>query len=541
LPHTQCNPFLHQGSMARLKKVDLEQMGETYFESLEPERLVQVAKNLYELAVEQLEKLEQTSRNSSRPPSSDSPYPSSPRESGAVPEQPAVSEHPSEENGSESEASVTDAQEKPNEKWEEKPVQGKGFGVRKAGKQPGAKGQWRQEPLKATVTIPHYAEICSACNATLDPEHQEENPYMGYHQFELEPQAQGINVVCALHHYYGATCDCGHHSQAAPGEGDSSELVGRKIQLDLKEYVLVGPMLTTFIASLSVRYRLSRAKIQEFLQDWCGLRLSIGSLDRCVREAGFALQPVVADLIGQLQDADILHLDETPWYESGQFRWLWVAISSTCAVFFIGPRTKDMLLSIVTTAFVGWLISDGYGAYRSYLHRQRCLAHLIRKALALSDAVDAEAQQLARWLLDELRELIHAIHSDQQDDPDDPGTLRLRKMAQLGTLAEHPKLKALAKEILNDWDAMVAFVTHPELPVTNNLAERALRHAVIARRIGFGTRSTEGSLAYAALLSVIETCRLRSINPWTFIAQVITQRRKGLDAPLLSPPMPQLA
>ncbi len=523
--------------MARLKKVDLEQMGETYFESLEPERLVQVAKNLYELAVEQLEKLEQTSRNSSRPPSSDSPYQSSTAESPAVPEQTSVSEHQPEEQDSETAEPGSDSEEKP----EEKPEKGKGFGVRKAGKQPGAKGQWRQEPLKASVTIAHYAESCAACNANLEPDHQDEKPYMGYHQFELEQQAQGINVVCSLHHYYGATCACGHHSQAAPGHGDCSEVVGRKIQLELKEYILVGPMLTTFIASLSVRYRLSRAKIQEFLQDWCGLRLSLGSLDRCIREAGFALQPVVADLIGQLQDADILHLDETPWYESGQFRWLWVAISSTCAVFFIGPRTKEMLLSIVTTAFIGWLVSDGYGAYRSYPHRQRCLAHLIRKALALSEAVDTEAQQLARWLLEELRALIHAIHSDQQDDPDDPGTIRLQKIAQLGTMAEHPKLKALAKEILNDWDAMVAFVTHPELPVTNNLAERALRHAVIARRIGFGTRSTEGSLAYAALLSVIETCRLRSINPWTFIAQVITKRRKGLDAPLFPTLLPQLA
>jgi transposase len=514
--------------MARLKKVDLEQMGETYFESLEPERLVQVAKNLYELAVEQLEKLEQTSRNSSRPPSSDSPYQSSTAKSPVVPEQPAVSELQSEESVSESEEGVTDGEEKPKEK--------KGFAVRKAGKQPGAKGQWRQEALKATATIAHYPENCSACNGNL-ASHQVDKPYMGYHQFELEQQAQGLNVVCSLHHYYGSTCDCGHHSQAAPGQGDCSELVGRKIQLELKEYVLVGPMLTTFIASLAVRYRLSRAKIQEFLHDWCGLSLSLGSLDRCIREAGFALQPVVADLIEQLQDADILHLDETPWYESGQFRWLWVAISSTCAVFFIGPRTKEMLLSVVTTAFVGWLISDGYGAYRSYPHRQRCLAHLIRKALALSEAVDTEAQQLARWLLDELRELIHAIHSEQQDNPDDPGTIRLKKLAHLASKAEHPKLKALAKEILNDWEAIVAFVTHPELPVTNNLAERALRHAVIARRIGFGTRSTEGSLAYAALLSVIETCRLRAINPWSFIAQVIAKRRKGLDAPLV----PQLA
>jgi transposase len=62
----------------------------------------------------------------------------------------------------------------------------------------------------------------------------------------------------------------------------------------------------------------------------------------------------------------------------------------------------------------------------------------------------------------------------------------------------------LAKEILNDWDAVVAAVNNPDLPLTNNEAERALRHAVIARRISYGTRTTEGSIAYSCLLSVIE-------------------------------------
>ncbi len=59
---------------------------------------------------------------------------------------------------------------------------------------------------------------------------------------------------------------------------------------------------------------------------------------------------------------------------------------------------------------------------------------------------------------------------------------------------------------------VTAFVKNPELPPTNNDAERALRHAVISRRISFGTRTTEGSQAYAALLSVIETCRLRTVS-----------------------------
>ncbi len=79
----------------------------------------------------------------------------------------------------------------------------------------------------------------------------------------------------------------------------------------------------------------------------------------------------------------------------------------------------------------------------------------------------------------------------------------------------------------------MAFVHHPELPATNNEAERALRHAVIARRIGYGTRTREGSLAYSCLLSVIETCRLRQVNPWTYIAKVIELARKGISPPLV--------
>ena len=75
----------------------------------------------------------------------------------------------------------------------------------------------------------------------------------------------------------------------------------------------------------------------------------------------------------------------------------------------------------------------------------------------------------------------------------------LRWVCHLGKKADHTKLRALAKEILNDWDAVIAFVKNPELPPTNNEAERALRHGVIARKIGFGTRTRDLSLAYSSL------------------------------------------
>ncbi len=148
---------------------------------------------------------------------------------------------------------------------------------------------------------------------------------------------------------------------------------------------------------------------------------------------------------------------------------------------------------------MGWLITDGYGAYRSHPKRQRCLAHLIRKAVAITGAINQKAAQIGQWILGDLRELIATIASASEDNRLIRQLLAgLRRVCHLGKKADHNKLQALAKEILNDWDAVVAFVNHPELPPTNNEAERALRHAVIARQIGFGTRTREGSLAYSS-------------------------------------------
>lgn len=362
-----------------------------------------------------------------------------------------------------------------------------------------------------------------------------DSSYRGHYSLELEPGETGFAIICQLHHYYQGTCSCGHVTQAKPGEGYVSELEGRAGDLKLTEAVLVAPRLATFIAALGVRYRLSRPKIREFLWDWAGTQLSVGTIDRCIREAGIACLPVVEDLVAQLQQADLLHLDETHWYEQGTLRWLWVAVSAQIAVFYIGSRRKAEFSALVKEAFVGWLISDGYRAYRSYPKRQRCLAHLIRKALAITGAINQKAAQIGQWLLEDLRELIATTAEAGEKSTPAIGSLlaRLNKACHLGKEADHSKLSALAKEILKDWDAVVAFVHHRELPPTNNEAERALRHAVISRQISYGTRTSEESLAYSSLLSVIETCRLRNLNPWTFIAQVIAAARKGINPPLV--------
>lgn len=494
-------------------------MDRQYLEALEHERLVDVACNLRDFAVDQVERLGQNSTNSSRPPSSDSPYEKGAKEA----EKQSASADDTDKKDTAQVSTPTD---------QPQPRQAK----RSSGKQPGGQGFWRSEPLIPEARIPHCPEHCAACGAGV---HVPENfpPYMGHHVLELERTSSGIRISCTLHQYYASTCACGHETKARPGEGYVSSVEGRKKDLKLTEYVLVGPMLATFLAALSNRCRMSRVKIKEFLAYWMNTELGVGTIDRCIREAGIACFPVVEELVKELQEADIVGLDETPWYERGRLKWLWVAISRFTAVFHIGTRKKEELLNLIMLGFTGWLVTDGYLGYRDRERRQRCLAHLIRKAIALSGAVDEKAAKMGDWLLRELRRLITAMAEGGEDAKTKccPILARLKRACILGENEEHSKLRSLTREILNDWDAVVAFVKNPNLPPTNNDAERALRHAVISRRISFGTRTPEGSRSYAALLSVIETCRLRNQDPWSYIAQTITLARKGI-APLPIPP-----
>ncbi|MGK7950268.1 MAG: hypothetical protein AB4368_16170 [Xenococcaceae cyanobacterium] len=234
--------------MAQLDKEDLKQMNRSYFQSLSQKRLVEVADNLHQLATELWEKQQQSSENSSQPPSKDNPYRNNQKQEA---------EHPS----SESESATVKTE---SEKIDEYVIkEKKKKSPRKPGKQPGGKGFGRKQALKAEVIIPHYPHQCSACNHELAE--SDAQRYMGYYVLELEAAESGFRIVTQLHHYYQATCNCGHCTVAKPGTGDISVVEGRSQDLQLTEYVLVGAFLATFIASMSVRYRMSRSKIQEFL------------------------------------------------------------------------------------------------------------------------------------------------------------------------------------------------------------------------------------------------------------------------------------
>jgi transposase len=76
---------------------------------------------------------------------------------------------------------------------------------------------------------------------------------------------------------------------------------------------------------------------------------------------------------------------------------------------------------------------------------------------------------------------------------------------------DHLALRSVVREFLYDWKVILRPLAEPHLPLSNNAAEQALRHWVISRTISHGTRSEEGSRAFAFLASVIETCRRRGV------------------------------
>jgi hypothetical protein len=210
---------------------------------------------------------------------------------------------------------------------------------RKPGKQVGAKGKWRDEPLKAERAEHHWPATCAGCGMPLEMWDKEMRTGAAFPVLGLERTPGGIRIACVEHRYQIVLCTCGHETEARPATGVLSFLDGRKRQLHLTERCMVDPSLAAFIAVLHTRHHQSRRNIREFLLTWMGVPLSVGSIDRCIREVGVACEPVAEALLEEVRAAGIIHADETPWYQGVLNRWLWVVVTATTAVVISTPGT----------------------------------------------------------------------------------------------------------------------------------------------------------------------------------------------------------
>jgi transposase len=521
---------------------DLRQLDDAYLERLSEEAArVLLGKTVADLK-EARERLGQNPDNSSRPPSTRAPWTSLGHDDAA--EDAAAGDTSEAAADSETQADSDAADCAPSTDTAPKPAGATGTdgGERKRpGRRQGAPGHGRTQRLPVDAEQVHAPACCAVCGQALDASHPT-RAHNGHYQLDLiQPGANGTGLVLqqTKHIYLERQCACGHWTRAEPGRCADEE----GWTVPLTEWHLAGPLLVAFIVALTQRMRLSRARVQEFLRDWLGLELSTATINQCIHEAGRAAEPVVdGEILKAVRDVELVYADETSWKQDGQLLWLWVFTCATATLFIVGRRTRAMVQKVLGEAFRNWLMCDGYLVYRDVDQRLRCLAHLIRKAHGLEDGFDREGQRFGSHILEVMATVIDAVYSARGGAPPPAQGLRQHHAPMLEALfnaclqqvdSAHPPVRALARELLNDWDTFWVVLDYPDLPLTNNEAERALRHWVIARRIGMGTRTDQGTRAFALLASVIDTCRKRNVSPWPYLAEVLRQRRRNLPAPPL--------
>jgi hypothetical protein len=225
----------------------------------------------------------------------------------------------------------------------------------------------------------------------------------------------------------------------------------------------------------------------------------------------------------------VVHADETGWREDGINGYLWAFLTQTTQYFVRDQsRASAVPQSVLTSSFTGILVSDFYSGYSPLTcWKQRCWVHLLRDVKELEEA-HPQRKSVARWRA-KIRGLFDqaVAYWEEQLALERPIEMRqlrdrvkrrdkferaLRKLAKpyLGK-PEDPR-HVLAGRMQKFLFELFVFLEHPEVPPDNNLAERSLRPAVIARKVCGGTRSSRGSETMAILRSLFGTWSARGLS-----------------------------
>jgi transposase len=255
------------------------------------------------------------------------------------------------------------------------------------------------------------------------------------------------------------------------------------------------------------------------------------------------LAPIVEAARAAVQQADVVNLDETGWRQEQARAWLWTVVTATITVFRIDRRRSGAAAEALLGAnFAGVIGSDRWSAYKQFPAERGalCWAHLKRAFQALVDR-EGEAEPIGRWGLAETKRLFALWNRFRAGEFDRPGLRRrlIPLQARLGRLLRHGqqnpnrKAAALCRELHKWWPALWTFACVEGVEPTNNLAERALRPAVLWRKGSFGSDSEAGTRFAERLLTVVATCRQQGRRLLDFLVATNEAALQGSSPPSL--------
>lgn len=403
--------------------------------------------------------------------------------------------------------------------------------MRRSGGQPGHEGKTRElvAPERVDERLEHLPGRCG-CGHQFDGGEQRVGDPVVHQQFELPV----IEPLVFEHRRLRLACPgCGKATLAGmPGAALSG----------------YGPRLQAHIAMLAGVFRLSRDQVRQVVVEVFGVQASTGAIDSAIMRMSAIMADPWTELREAVRKAEVVHADETTWRLAGAQQWLWVAASALVACYRIdASRSQAAAKELLGEDFGGFVVSDRYAGYHflDVLQQQLCWSHVIRQLVEVSQRPGAAGQR-GKQLVTLAREVIAAHRAYLQDDHDAdwlsaqlaPLRAQIRVLLEQCATGQHTRTARFAAGLLAEYEALWTFcdiASELQIDATNNAAERAVRHAVLMRKIQGGTQSQRGSRWIERIQSVRESCRLQQRPVLAWLTDAATAAHHGLPIPTLLP------
>jgi transposase len=400
------------------------------------------------------------------------------------------------------------------------------------GRKPGHAPAFRPAPPPETVTetIPVPLTTCPRCGTPI----QEVTDNPPIFQTDLPP----IKPIVQRFDTQRGFCPCCRkrvHSRHPDQTSTATGAAGSAI----------GPRAKALAADFKHRLGLSFRKIAEIFQTHFGITLTPGAIVQSNERLAERAAAAYADLQRQAQESPAVHVDETGWRISTRSAWLWVVATKALTFYLIRPsRGHEVVEEVLGKRFAGVLASDGLPTYDVVDARwkQTCLAHLLRRCAELAATKVRGAVRFPRTVADLLRRAMALRSRRPALTARGVAIARGRIEAALDRLLAYtrtdPDNERLAAHVYKHRAHLFTFLDHPEVDPTNNLAERQIRPAVIARKLSAGNRTDRGAETHAVLASLAATCRQRRERFTAFAQRLLRLPPSTPPLLLASVPLP---
>jgi transposase len=380
---------------------------------------------------------------------------------------------------------------------------------KKPGRKPG-KGLFRyrvaaeQAPLPVAPTeVPVTLRVCPACGGQLVAEGEEWASTTEVPE-AVRPQVRQFRVAVRRCRACGQRVR-GQHPELAPDQyGATAHRVG--------ERVMASAHVLHYGLSVPLR------KVPAVLAVLTGVRVTQSALTQdAQRRAAGSVGAVYEQLRARVPEAAAVHTDDTGWRVGGEPAHLMAFESAAVTVYQIrGRHRNEEVREVVPADYEGVLVTDRGRSYDAIelagVRQQKCLAHLQRSLSEVlahqrgkARAFGSQLKGLFRQALD----LWHDYHAGKRRGF--AAHAQHLKDALTHHLRDRPLKDPDNHRLLNelgwhhDRGNLLRFLDDPRIEPTNNRAERALRPAVIARKVSQCSKNAQGAQTFAVFTSVIRT------------------------------------